>query len=436
MGDLTIEVKDDEGKPIPGATVHLEQQSHDFWFGTALADWRLSKYKNEPAIITKYKEVVRTHFNAAVHEDSLKWYYTERARGSVSYRDADEWVKWCEENGIRMRGHCLFWEKEDRNLQWVRALDRESLRQAVERRAKEVTARYRGRIVEYDVNNEMLHGNFFRSRLGGDIIGDMFRWAKEGDPNATLYVNEYLPRGYLPRYEGMIRSLLERGVPVGGIGIQAHFGDGPGRIAPPTPEEWKTVLDSLAKFGLPIKITEYSYDTPNEERKALFLADFYRLCFSHPAVEGILMWGFWEGAIWRPGAAIFDLDFSPRPAARIYRKLVYGEWWTNATGLTDAEGRFKARAFFGRYNVTVITPDGRMAKGTFSFPRAKNASVIGIGVAKRRGESTHPPAAVATEADLARMGGIAASAATAIAIVAILAIRRLRRRAAISMRVA
>jgi len=362
MGDLVVEVRDEDGKPVTGATVSLTQQSHDFWFGTALAS-------GAGTIAPRYKETVRTLFNAAVHENALKWYSTERTQGAVSFRDADDWVKWCEENGLRIRGHCIFWESEKYNLQWVKDLDKESLRQAVERRAKEVTTRYRGRISEYDVNNEMLENNFFRSRLGAEIADDMFRWAKEGDPNATLYLNEYLGSSVklLPTYESMVRSFLERKIPVGGIGIQAHFGDGPDRTRPPTLDEWKMVLDKLSVFGLPIKITEYSYDTTNEERKASFLSDFYRLCFSHPAVEGILMWGFWEGAIWRPGAAIFNSDFSSRSAAEAYRKLVFDEWWTKATGQTDATGKFNTRAFFGRYTVAATTSDGRVANETFLF---------------------------------------------------------------------
>jgi len=95
--------------------------------------------------------------------------------------------------------------------------------------------------------------------------------------------------------------------------------------------EWKAVLDRLAVFKLPIRITEYGYETQfieppmtteypydaqSEEKKARFLDDFYRLCFSHPAVEGIIMWGHWEGAHWRPGAAILIL-ISPQNWLRI-----------------------------------------------------------------------------------------------------------------------
>ncbi len=78
-------------------------------------------------------------------------------------------------------------------------------------------------------------------------------------------------------------------------------------------EKLKESLDALAQFGLPIRITEFNlpgqrskfYEnkslrmTEEEElQKAKELVDYYRICFAHLAVEGILMWGFWEGANW------------------------------------------------------------------------------------------------------------------------------------------
>jgi len=40
--------------------------------------------------------------------------------------------------------------------------------------------------------------------------------------------------------------------------------------------------------------TEYDSVTPDEYRRADNLENLYRTAFSHPSVEGIVMWGFWE----------------------------------------------------------------------------------------------------------------------------------------------
>lgn len=88
-----------------------------------------------------------------------------------------------------------------------------------------------------------------------------------------------------------------------------------------------------------------------EEKKARALVEYYRTCFAHPAVEGILMWGFWEGANWIPASSLFRRDWTPTPAARAYRDLIFGTWWTRWEGKADATGRCEVRAFYGQHRV-------------------------------------------------------------------------------------
>ena len=339
MGTITVRAQ-------PGATVRVIQQAHEFWFGTAISSG-IFRDDRDPEVRAKYLSVLKENFNSAVHENALKWYAVGKNPDRTSYATADRILEWCDANGIPMRGHCIFWAKERYTPNWVKELDDEALRETVRRHAREVTARYRGRIGEYDVINEMIAGHFFARRLGPGIRADMFRWAQEGDPDATLYVNDYsiLSGGHLDAYEKQIAGLLEAGAPVGGIGCQGHFGGGinMGQV--------KRSLDRLARFDLPIRITEFDINTDDEPRKARLLKAFYRTCFAHPAVTGILMWGFWEGAHWRPKAALWKRDWTPTPAARAYRELVFHEWWTDREGQADSEGRCEVEAFYGRHLV-------------------------------------------------------------------------------------
>jgi hypothetical protein len=66
-----------------------------------------------------------------------------------------------------------------------------------------------------------------------------------------------------------------------------------------------------------------------------------------------MMWGFWEGAHWRPRAALWNRDWSLRPHGQVWVDLVTKEWWTNTGGRTDARGGFATRGFCGDYEVTV-----------------------------------------------------------------------------------
>jgi hypothetical protein len=94
--------------------------------------------------------------------------------------------------------------------------------------------------------------------------------------------------------------------------------------------------------------------TPEQEAlKAKELVDYYKICFAHPAVEGILMWGFWEGANWIPVSSLYKRDWSPTPAVDAYQKLIFNEWWTKTSGTANKEGAYTTSAYYGKYKVTV-----------------------------------------------------------------------------------
>lgn len=349
-GDLVIKVVNSRQEPIAGAAIQLKQTRHHFEFGTALST-KLFTSNVDLELQKKYLETAKQLFNASVHENALKWYATEPVRGQVSYADADRILNWSQINRLKMRGHTLFWEVEKWNTDWLKTLNQEELFLAVQKRTVEVCSRYQGKIGEYDVLNEMLHGDFFRKRLGEDIVEKMFRWCHTADPNARLYVNDYdiLNGAKLDSYVQQIRYLLKRGVPIGGIGVQGHIR---GSISAARVQQ---SLDTLAQFNLPIKITEFDVVAPTEAEKTQILTDVYRVAFAHPAVKGILMWGFWEGAHWEPKAALYSRNWQPLPIAKAYLDLLYNKWWTKLDGLTNQVGVLPVRAFFGEYILQVDT---------------------------------------------------------------------------------
>jgi GH35 family endo-1,4-beta-xylanase len=372
MGTLMIEA-------APGARVVVEQLRHEFWFGAAISSgmfgWRA---KEQDA--AKYKDTFLANFNAAVTENALKWSPMERQRGKVEYRVVDAILRWADRHEIPIRGHCIFWGVPQFVQDWVKKLTDDELHETIKNRAIDIGQRYRGRFVEYDLNNEMIHKNYYEERLGPDITKQMAQWVREGDPDAVLFVNDYdiLTGRRLKDYIAHIRGLLDQGVPVGGIGVQGHL-HGESFDA----EALRNALDELAKLGLPIRITEFNFPgqrsrffkdkklrlTSEEEKaKAKALVDYYRICFAHPAVEGILMWGFWEGACWIPASALYKRDWTATPAAEAYRDLVFREWWTTWEGRADEKGQCTVRAFYGRHRVTVDGADKivelRKADGT------------------------------------------------------------------------
>lgn len=356
-GNITVVAK-------KGDKVTVEQLSHEFWFGCAISNGMVGDRWSE-SDIKQYKEKFLLNFNSAVTENAVKWPDMEREKGKVNYSVVDEILKWTEENNIPLRGHNLFWGIPQFVQPWVKDLDDVELRQTLQRRGESVTSRYKGRFAEYDLNNEMIHGNYYEDRLGPEITRLMAEWAHNGDPDAKLYVNDYdiLTGNMLDKYMAHIRKLLSQGVPVAGIGAQGHL-----HAETFDRNELRRALDSLYIFRLPVRITEFNMPgqrskyyrekitamTPEEETlKAKELTDYYRICFAHPAVKGILMWGFWEGANWIPVSSLYKKDWTPTPAAEAYRNLIFKEWWTNVSGTAGKDGIFSAGAFFGSYKVTV-----------------------------------------------------------------------------------
>jgi GH35 family endo-1,4-beta-xylanase len=375
MGELTIKAR-------PGASVQVEQVRHEFWFGAAISSSAFSGRLNSEDG-RRYKEVFLSNFNAAVTENALKWHAMEPRKGRVDYTVVDAILKWTDENDIPLRGHNLFWGIPRRVQSWQKQMDDKELREVLRIRATTIARRYKGRFAEYDLNNEMIHGNYYADRLGPGITKQMAAWVKQVDSNARLYLNDYdiLTGRQLDNYIKHIRGFLDEGASIDGVGVQGHLhGDSF------DPQALRHALDKLAAEGLPVCITEFNFPgqrsrvyrrrdlklTPDQEKaKAKALTEYYRICFAHPAVKGILMWGFWERANWIPQSSLYLRDWTPTPAAKAYRDLVFNQWWTKWEGKTDKDGYCRLQVFCGKHRVTV---DGH--EKTVNLKKASGAETV------------------------------------------------------------
>lgn len=359
MGELVIQAR-------PGAEVRIEQLRHEFWFGAALSSGAFSGYMRAEDR-RRYEETFLANFNAAVTENALKWHDMEREPGRVNYAVVNAILAWTDRHDIPLRGHNIFWGIPNRVQPWLKTMDDATLRETLKARALDIGRRYRDRFAEYDLNNEMMHANYYADRLGPGITKQMADWVKEADPNARLFLNDYdvLTGNRLNDYIKHIRGFLDQGVPLAGIGVQGHL-----HAESFDPNALYHALEELGKIGLPIRVTEFNMPGQHsiymkqrglklteeqEQAKAKDLASYYRICFAHPAVEGILMWGFWEGANWIPQSSLYRRDWTPTPAAEAYRDLVFKQWWTRWEGKADNDGRCRLRPFYGKYAVTCGT---------------------------------------------------------------------------------
>ena len=59
-------------------------------------------------------------------------------------------------------------------------------------------------------------------------------------------------------------------------------------------------LDRLAESGLDLMMTEFDIGWPDDLVRADWLEDCMRAFFGHPAMKGVILWGFWGEAMADP----------------------------------------------------------------------------------------------------------------------------------------
>ncbi|KAL6627496.1 hypothetical protein ACP70R_031222 [Stipagrostis hirtigluma subsp. patula] len=363
---LKFNRREDAAASVAGAEIRVVQVENSFPIGSCITKAGIQN----PA----YVDFFTKHFDWAVLENELKWYHTEPVQGQVSYADADELIDLCDRHGKPVRGHCIFWAVEDSVQPWVRALNGDQLRAAVEARLRGLVSRYSGRFPHYEVNNEMLHGAFFQQRLGDDVNAHMFRETARIDPAPALFVNDYNvesgndPNATPEKYVALVTDLQKRGAAVGGIGIQGH-------VTHPVGDIICDALDKLAVTGLPIWVTELDVSAADEAVRADDLEIVLREAYAHPAVEGIMLWGFMQGHMWRSHGQLVNADGKLTEAGNRFAGL-RREWMSHAMGKLDSNGHFKFRGFHGSYHVTLRTGSGEVKKHTFDVQKGDAPLVL------------------------------------------------------------
>ena len=352
-GDLTVVVKDKAGKPVRNAEVAVRMKKHAFLFGTAVAGASFNSTRMSPEDLAKYKQQILQLFNFSVMENETKWpqWANEASRPATLAV-----IDWLRENGVQVRGHNLVWPSwNNTNVKAAQDAkgDPAALAKVITDHIAETTAALRGRLVDWDVINETFTNHDFMDILGRHAMVDWFKAARAGDPTAKLYINDFNiltgdDKPHQDDYAATIQYLLDQGAPLDGIGLQSHFG---ARVTPM--DEIFKRLDRYAAFGKELEITEFDINSSDEGTQADYTRDFMTATFSYPSVKAFVMWGFWEGAHWRPTGAMMRRDWSLKPNAEVFKDLVFKKWWTNADGKTTAQGTFATRGFLGNYEVEV-----------------------------------------------------------------------------------
>lgn len=369
--ELTVRVVDAGGAPITGATVQVEMRRHAFGFGTAINTRTL--WLEGPDGV-RYRQTLTNNFNKVTTEDGLRWQnWTHGTPGTIAARKTrlGRTLDWCARKGLPVRGHYLMWAPlEARNKPPELLSKRDALLDAFWSHAEKKATWAGDRVAEWDVINHIVGWNIrFADVYGERVYAGLIKRAREWAPHATLWVNEGQAlagkASRLMRYRRVIANLKKANAAPDGIGVMGHFQ----ADALPHPEELYRRLSFLGNTIPRVQVTELDVDAGKDE---LLQADYFRdvltVAFSHPAVEGVVLWGFWEGRHWRPDAALWRKDWTLTPAGRVWRDLVFGQWWTTEKGTTDEQGTYLQRAFLGTHRITA-SHDGRTDVREVTLPQ-------------------------------------------------------------------
>jgi endo-1,4-beta-xylanase len=291
--------------------------------------------------LESYRAVIAREFNSVTPENQAKWAAIEPARGAADFGPLDDLVEFAAAHDLKVRGHTLVWGQAGANgvPDWVAAIrDPDALRTAVSEHIRTEVARYRGRIDRWDVVNEPLesHGaaldpNLFLRVLGPDYIDMAFAAAHAADPQARLWLNENVFERLTAKSDALVQlvaRLVGAGVPITGVGLQAHFLSG----RPPAPGVIEKLVRRLRAVGVEVAITELDLPVPARRGAVSQPAGYAQVvaeCLRAGCRE-ITVWGVNDAVTWldaflrraHTDPLLFDAADRPKPAYGAFKRAL------------------------------------------------------------------------------------------------------------------
>ncbi|MGC6505403.1 MAG: endo-1,4-beta-xylanase [Coraliomargaritaceae bacterium] len=356
-----------------------ELYEDDFLIGTALAGGfdhgdSLGNSRSERSIICR-------EFNVLTAENCMKPLYMRPSAGEFNFAGSDAFIEYALKNNMEVVGHTLVWHHQTPSWFFCDAQGNELGRKALIERMRHhihtIVGRYKGKVRFWDVVNEAVvvesipkeermanafgkvapQYAFLRKSKWLEIIGEeyielAYRFAHEADPDALLLYNDYSLTDPLKVLftANMVRDLKARGVPIHGVGMQAHW-----HTEHPSLDEISNAIETLSAVGVQVSLTELDMSVLPVAQKHVgadlsdllgyedqlnpfvegipmdvlqLQADRFREIFNllleyRDVVERVTFWGVADGHSWKNHypirgrtdyPLIYDRNYQPKPA--------------------------------------------------------------------------------------------------------------------------
>lgn len=300
-----------------------------FYIGAAVYTTHL----NDPLHV----ETLSREFNMLTPENEAKACETQPQQGKFTFDGFDRLVDFAEEHDMVVHGHTLVWHQCSPVWLDTGTFTRDEAIELLENHIKTVVGRYKGRVPIWDVVNEAVDDNGQSLRdtpwhrlIGDDYIDLAFQFAHEADPDARLFYNDYGTEGLNAKSNtvyNLVADMIERGVPIHGVGLQAHF-----ELGGFNAEQIAANIKRLGELGLEVQITELDVRYAGEATEETFLrqaGDYRRVldvCLSSEYCTAFITWGVTDKFTWLRNSnlgfysnptvepLLFDDEYQPKPA--------------------------------------------------------------------------------------------------------------------------
>ena len=279
----------------------------------------------------RYDAIAAQQFSSVTPENVMKWDAIEPKRGQLDFAAADELVRFAQKNRQLVRGHTLVWYNQ--LPQWLNDLGPSLTKQQATAILKQhiftEMRHFKGKIWQWDVVNEAfnedgtLRDNLWLQKIGPSYIAKAFTWARQADPKALLFYNDYNIEYGGPKQQAaydLVKGLVRKGVPIDGVGFQTHLDTQYGI------PDLETTMRRFAKLGLKTAETEVDVRTTlpvtpvEQSAQNAGYAETLQACLLVKACISYTVWGFGDKYSWIPGvfpgegaADVYDENLVAKP---------------------------------------------------------------------------------------------------------------------------
>ncbi len=268
--------------------------------------------------ISSEAALMKRHFSCLTAENVMKWSSIQPTQGNFRFDNPDKIVNFAQANGMKVRGHTLVWHSQCPD--WVFEKNgvtatKDTVLNRMRKHINTVVTRYKGKVYAWDVVNEAIDdgsGTYRTSKwyniCGEDFIFEAFKAARQADPQARLFYNDYNEVDPTKREKiySLVSRLKAQGL-VDGFGMQGHW-----NIEYPSSDLIVDAINRYASLGVELHVTEMdvSVYTSNSAPQTDYNADiesklntayirYFNLFRLHKQkITNVTFWGITDRVSW------------------------------------------------------------------------------------------------------------------------------------------